>query len=121
MRQSGPDFLMLLLALVMLSNLIGCDGGFIGKPAAPLRISWRPSLLDPDGLVLQVTNTSDHSLSCRLIAKNKTLNEAIVYTFELGPRDATEIGILEAGWSFRTGERVWIQVKGFATKSFYVP
>lgn len=112
---------LLMLTLILLSVVVGCDGGITGKPAAPLSVSWRRSALDSAGLVLQVSNTSGHSLSCRLVAQNKTLNQATAYTFDLGPWKSTEIGILEAGWTFKSGEGVWIEVEGFATKSFSVP
>jgi len=89
--------------------------------AAPLQTSFRRSSLDSAGLVLQVQNTSAKSLSCRMVAVNKTMQQRADYPFDLGPYKSTEIGILEAGWTFKSGEAVKIAVEGFSSVEFTVP
>jgi len=106
-----------LIAMVLVNTLFltGC-----WKPA-PIKTSFRRSALDSSGLVLQVQNTSGHRLSCKMTAKNKTLNQRVNYAFDLGPYSITEIGLLETNWTFRMGESVEIEVEGFSGKSFKVP
>ena len=102
----------ILTAVVLLSS---CS-----KPA-PLNTSFRRSALDSAGLVLQVRNTSGKSLSCAMTAKNKTDGQTCRYSFSLAPSGSTEIGIMEAGWSFKSGERVQIDVEGHRGISLQVP
>lgn len=90
------------------------------KPA-PLNTSFRRSALDSAGLVLQVRNTSGKSLSCAMTATNKTDGQTCRYSFSLAPSGSTEIGIMEAGWSFKSGERIQIDVEGHRGVSFQVP
>jgi len=88
----------------------------IFKPGlAPLQTSFRRSSLDADGLVLQVRNTSVEDLSCRMVAVNQTVQQKADYAFSLGSYKSTEIGILEAGWSFKSGETVNIWVEGYSS------
>lgn len=110
-----PNLALVAVMLVSTLLLAGC-----GKPA-PIKTSFRQSALDSSGLVLQVQNTSDHRLSCKMTAKNKTLNQRVNYAFDLGPYASTEIGLLETDWTFKTGESVEIEVEGFSGKSFKVP
>ena len=91
------------------------------KASAPVQITCRRSGLDSCGIVLQIHNTRNHSLSCRVAMENKTLNEATSCNTDIGPWKTSEIGILEAGWSFKTGERVHIDVEGFQSFAFTVP
>jgi len=44
---------------------------------------------------------------------NSVQNQARDYSFDLGPYQKTEIGILECNWSFKTGEGVTIRTEGF--------
>ena len=90
------------------------------KPA-PLNTSFRRSALDSAGLVLQVRNTSSKSLSCAMTATNKTDGQDCRYSFSLAPSGFTEIGIVEAGWSFKSGESVRIDVEGHRSLSLQVP
>ena len=87
----------------------------------PLKTSFRQSSLDNSGLVLQVRNTGSHHLSCHLTARNKTLKQHVNYSFDLAPYSKTEIGLLETGWTFKTGESCEIRTEGFSTISFKVP
>ena len=95
--------------------------GGCGKPDAPLSFSFRGSAMDASGLVLQVQNTGDKHLSCRMWAVNSVQNQARDYSFDLGPYQKTEIGILECNWSFKTGEGVTIRTEGFQDFTFNVP
>ena len=90
------------------------------KPA-PLNTSFRRSALDSAGLVLQVRNTSSKSLSCAMTATNKTDGQTCRYSFSLAPSGFNEIGIVEAGWSFKSGESVRIDVEGHRSLSLQVP
>ncbi len=101
-----------LSAVVLLSS---CS-----KPA-PLNTSFRRSALDSAGLVLQVRNTSGKSLSCAMTATNKTDRQTCRYSFSLAPNSSTEIGLVEAGWSFKSGEDVRIDVEGHRSLSLQVP
>jgi hypothetical protein len=94
---------------------------FLRPPAAPVQTTFRGSWLDPNGLVLQVRNTSGKSLSCSMRARNNTMNENMVYRFSVGPWDTTEVGILESGWSWYSGETGYIEVEGCSSVSFTVP
>ena len=79
-----------------------------------MNTSFRRSALDSAGLVLQVRNTSSKSLSCAMTATNKTDGQDCRYSF-------SEIGIVEAGWSFKSGESVRIDVEGHRSLSLQVP
>jgi hypothetical protein len=54
-------------------------------------------------------------------AVNNVQNQAKDYSFDLGSYQKTEIGILECGWSFKTGESVTIRTEGFQDFTFNVP
>lgn len=99
--------------------ITGC--GQSSAPPAPLKVGFRGSALDRAGLVLQVQNTSDKHLSCRMTAVNSVQAQRVNYSFDLAPYNSTEIGVLECGWSFKTGEGVAIQVEGHSPVSFPVP
>jgi len=88
---------------------------------SPVQTTWRQSALDPNGLVLQVRNTGDRHLSCRLDARNETTRQTVTHTFSVGPNQLTEVGLLEAGWSFKSAERGTIATEGFWDASFTVP
>jgi hypothetical protein len=88
-------------------------------PPAPLKWSFRPSKIT--GLVLQLQNTSDEHLSCKMWAVNKVQEETTRYSFNLSPYENTEIGVLECNWAFQTGETVDIKTEGFADSTFTVP
>lgn len=106
-----------LTALVVLTSLplASCS------KRAPLDTSFRRSALDSAGLVMQVRNTSNKSLSCGMTASNKTDGQTCRYSFSLAPSGFTEIGIMEAGWSFKSGENVRIDVEGHRAHSLQVP
>lgn len=77
--------------------------------------------MDRAGLVLQVHNTSDKSLSCKLIAHSEIANQTLSHIFSVGPNSTEEIGLVETNWTFKTGERVQIEVEGYSSKGFSVP
>lgn len=103
--------------------LVGALGTLLtscGKPA-PVDISYRPSLLDSSGLVLIVSNSGSQYLSCRMNVVSKVNGTRAGYVFSLGPHAKQEIGAIQAGWSFKSGEKVSIAVEGYATRKFAVP
>ncbi len=53
--------------------------------------------------------------------QNRTLNQGKRYAFSLAPHDQVEIGILEADWSFRSGESVTLSAEGYSSIHFTVP
>ena len=108
----------LLCFLVACLVLNGCSKA---PPSPPLKISFRGSSLDSNTLVLEVQNTSDKHLSCKMWALNKVQRQTTDYSFSVGPYKMTEIGILECGWMFQTGESVSISTEGFADLNFKVP
>ncbi len=87
----------------------------------PLELGFRRSSLDSSGLVLQAENKGNGSLSCRVIATNKTVQQHTDYPFTVGPYRMAENGILETGWSFKTGEQEGICVEGFSPVYLTVP
>lgn len=94
---------------------------FAAAQLSPIETSWRQSAIDPAGLVLQVRNPGSRHLSCHLSAFNKMKGQSTEYSFALGPNQQTEIGLLEAGWSFKSRERVTISTEGFWDRSLSVP
>lgn len=88
---------------------------------APLSISYRQSLLDSAGLVMIVSNIGSKHLSCRMNVSSKVTGRSAQYVFSLAPHGSQEIGAVQAGWSFKSGEKVKITVEGHATHSFTVP
>ena len=107
------------LVLLLVGGYAFYSNSSKSPPTAPLKASFRASAIS--GLVLQVQNTSGEYLSCKMWARNSTLNETTSYSFSLDPYKMTEIGILECGWSFQSGESVYIKTEGFADYSFAVP
>lgn len=100
--------------------IIACALSACGN-SPPLEVTFRQSLMDSAGLVLQVKNTERKHLSCIMTAENRTYEAKVTYEFSLGPNEHTEIGIVEAAWTFKTGESVTIQTEGFSDMSFRVP
>ena len=91
------------------------------KPSAPIRISWRPSKLDSNGEVMQVHNGSSEFLSCEMVVTNFIVQQGTNYQFDVGPNSMKEIGIVECGWSFKSGESIAIGTEGYANMFFKVP
>lgn len=87
----------------------------------PIKTTFRQSALDSSGLVLQVHNTGAGHLACKMFVKNKTSGSKADYVFHVSPYAMEEIGILEAGWSFNTGERVRIKTEGYWDITLSVP
>jgi hypothetical protein len=85
----------------------------------PITTSFRASAIS--GLVLQVQNTSDKYLSCKLSVLNETEQQNAVYSFSLDPYKMAEIGILEMNWTFMHGEKCLIKTEGYADLNFSVP
>jgi len=92
-----------------------------GLPKLPISHSFRVSMLDSSGLVLQVHNTSNAKFFYVMTARNKRLNQVNHKSFTLGADEWQELGLLEAGWSFKTGEQVWIESEGYLPAYFTVP
>lgn len=88
---------------------------------APLAVSYRQSLLDSAGLVMIVKNTGSKHLSCRINMSSKVTGRSGQYVFSLAPHGSQEIGAVQAGWSFKSGEKCKITVEGHASHSFTVP
>ena len=105
-----------LLSLLLSLVLSGCKPP---QAPAPLSTGFRKSALS--GLVLQVQNTSDKFLSCKLGALNDTQNQHVVYSFSIDPYKMKEIGIMECNWAFVHGEKILIQTEGYEDLYFTVP
>jgi hypothetical protein len=89
------------------------------RQPAPVQTTWRPSAIN--GLVMQVQNTSDKYLSCKLTVVNLTEHQSQRYSYTLDPYKQTEIGLMECNWAFLHGESGRIEVEGYTTKEFTVP
>jgi hypothetical protein len=90
-------------------------------PPAPIDITWRPSAIPDNGLVMQVQNTGKGYLSCKMSVANLTQHQNQQYSFSLDPYKQQEIGILECSWKFEHGEFGNIKIEGYADKDFNVP
>ena len=101
-----------LLPLLMFGGCNSC---------APVEVTFRQSLLDEAGLVLQVHNTSDGHLSCVMEAENNLQKQSVSHSFSLAPYEDMELGIIETGWSFRTGESVVVKCEGKIPYTTTVP
>ena len=108
-------------AMMLIAVVVTCLVDLGCARQAPITTSFRQSALDSGGLVLQVHNTGDGHLSCVMYAENKIMDERRGYAFSLAPYATTEIGILEASWSFKSGERILIQTEGYGNVSLAVP
>lgn len=71
--------------------------------------------------MLIVKNASSRHLSCRMDVTSKITRMSSRFLFSLGPHGSQEIGAIQAGWSFKSGEKVKIAVEGYSTHSFAVP
>lgn len=92
------------------------------EPSPPVLVKFRPSLIDSRTLVLQLYNEGDKRLVCTVSAANMNTNEKMHHSLILEPFSQKEIGVLETGWSFITGELVIIGVKGYRKDyQFLVP
>ncbi len=101
----------ILVAIVVLVLILIFTGTYPLTP--PVRISFRPSMLE--GKVLQVTNTSrGDTLQCTMSVSNSRSKESNTYSFRLPPGYRQEIGILEANWRFDKGETVSVRASGYA-------
>ncbi len=115
------------IILAVVVGLIFVVVGFVNgtkdhkPPQPPITISWRTSALDSAGLVMQVQNTSNERLSCMMAAVNETQGQHTAYSFDVGPYKMYEIGIMECGWSFKSGESVAIRSEGYSDYYFKVP
>ena len=114
MKRSTAFLIAGILAIPCL-GITGC------APEPPLKVTFRQSVLDSDGLVLQVQNTSGKYLSCCMHAKNSLHSQSTSYAFDVGPHKTEEIGLFETSWTFKTGEKVTIEVEGHSSKSLTVP
>jgi hypothetical protein len=117
-RNPAPEVVMefLKLSLILGSILaLGC------AEIAPVRLTFRESKLDSDGFVLQVHNTGDDHLACRMEAENEEKGQTTSHRFTLEPYEDIEIGILEIGWTFVHDEKVEVSCKDRMTVRAVVP
>jgi hypothetical protein len=122
-RENMKKFWIIFCAVIL---VIFAVFGFVAgskhdAPLPPISISWRRSALDSAGLVMQVQNTSNERLSCMMAAVNETQGQHTAYSFDVGPYKISEIGIVECGWSFKSGEGVAIRSEGYSDYFFKVP
>jgi hypothetical protein len=109
-----------LFVFVILSIIAGCG------PQPPLQITRRDSLATAffegkHSSVLIFTNLSDEHLSVTLKAIARDGNSQS-WTFDLLPHEqGKEIGVLEAGWAFESGETIEVSVPGYRTRTEKIP
>ncbi|MDR2346256.1 MAG: hypothetical protein LBE18_09335 [Planctomycetaceae bacterium] len=105
---------------VILSVFVGCG------QQPPLQITIRDSLatafIGKHSSVLIFTNLSDKHLSVTLNAIARDGKDKRSWTFDLLPHERNiEIGILETGWAFESGETIEINVPGYGTRTEKIP
>ena len=111
--------ILVIIGAVIYAIIYFCSIIFYQEP--PIDVSFRESLMF-DGKVLQVKNTTtDKHLSCLMTVHNYTHQQKKSFSFVLSPRETQEVGVLEIGWRFSTGESVSIEVEGFRTYDCKVP
>jgi hypothetical protein len=99
----------MLIAILAVAILTGC--------AAPVTTSFRNSLTDLHGYVLNVHNTSDKTLSCRV----ETDDKSVSHDFQLSPNGDEDLGLLQIGRSFQRGEHGQVEVQGYNAHEFTAP
>ena len=75
-----------------------------GKPALPVKVSFRKSYLGI-GLVAVIENTSNRYLTVVLTARNPTLSTAKRFQVEIKPGDDIAFGH-DDGWKFTSGDEL---------------
>jgi hypothetical protein len=104
------------ITLVILAIVLtGCT------PKAPVKATFRPSLMSDVGYVLQVQNTSDKHLSGVLRTWNTVKNQSRELHISIGPYQSAEYGPLEMSWTFKSNERVQLSFEGYNPYNFLVP
>jgi flagellar basal body-associated protein FliL len=89
------------------------------KPALPVVVDFRASLLG-QGLVAEISNTSDRYLTLSLVVRNPTSSTAKRFTLELNPKSSLDFGHLE-GWQFASGDEVALFNDAFGALRLTVP
>jgi hypothetical protein len=116
------SLIVVLFVFVILSVITGCGI----EPQAPLQITRRDSLATAffegkRSSVLIFTNLSDEHLSVTLNAIAKDGNRQS-WTFDLLPHEqGKEIGVLETGWAFESGETIKVSVPGYRIRTEKIP
>jgi len=102
----------------------------VAKPAMPVTVTFERaiavqgrSVLD-GALAAKIANTSGRYLALRVVAENKTLQQATTQTIELPPeRNATnpvEFG-WQQGWRFASGETLTLTHEDYQSLRVTVP
>ena len=106
-------FLLVIISFMTVFFGAGCDGGGVMPPATvTFRYSNNPFIASSK--VMQVTNRSGkETLVMRLDVKNEKKQESGFHIFKLKPGETYEIGTMEMGWKFETGETYSIKADGY--------
>ena len=94
-----------------------------GRLFPPVKISFRPSLIE--GKVLVLENKGDRALRCTVRAFGDSSNgdgiDSLKHSLVLKPFSKKGIGMLECGWCFVNGEYGWVSASGsLLPKIFFV-
>lgn len=89
------------------------------KPALPVVVSYRPSLVG-QGLVAIFSNQSGNRLTLTVTFEDRTGQQRKTGTIDLDPNGRTEIGWLE-GWRFEPGETIKISHPNYRPMNLRVP
>lgn len=73
-------------------------------PLLPVEVGYRPSLIG-EGLVLNVKNNSNRTLTILATLSNATLRSEKKFNLTISPSEVSEIGHLE-GWELVSGDQV---------------
>lgn len=100
----------LTICIMFVLLLSGCEQAGIQPPAT---VTFRKSMLDSTRVV-QVTNRKNNeTLVMSLHVVNRKKGEKGDYTFKVGPGETVEIGRLEMGWVFESGEKITLRADGY--------
>lgn len=92
--------------VVALAAVVGAFSKVVeaGKPEMPVAVTYRKAAFGP-GLVLQLRNNSDRTLTVVLEHHNPTLSTRVRNSVDLGPHAIVELGWAE-NFKFASGDEV---------------
>lgn len=128
LRKRPPHTAVLVTATLFLITGSGCNENgqtVLPRPAPPVTITYRDSLVGI-GKVIQIKNTSaDHLYKVKVVGRNFQQNSSgsVKATDDLAPGDVAEVGWMEFGaWTPQPGETVEVYSEGYLVPAVsYIP
>ena len=88
-------------------------------PPLPIEVGFREAIMGP-GLVLQVKNTSNSSITALVTLNNPTMQQEKSYRLDIPARTITEVGHKE-GWVLAHGDKLKIYNEQYQSWSGSIP